>query len=225
MKSSITSKNSPPGFVSAPSADRSRPPERRVASRTRIVALPGVFHVKFQKTSAPSAPPATAPACARGCAQPAHTWRANPGSMHNRGHSPNRYTQNPRTVPMSCTARPALPAAQTPCCAQAAQALLLLLRSLTNLFFRKRCWGRTTAQPGREPGKTRLSPLAFSFQDGLRRSTVVVRQPVRWSQRLRAQPSVGGRQLACDWPQPLKSAVLFEVIEGTQWTWRRPPSA
>lgn len=196
-----------------------------MVSRTRFAASPGVSSGGISKNFGTVGTTShSTRLCTRLCATCPHL-----GSEH-RIHAqprplPNRYTQTTRTVPMSCTARPTLPAAQTPCCAQAAQALLLLLRSLTNLFFRKRCWGRTTTQPGCEPGKTRQSPLAFSFQDGLRRSTVVVRQPVRWSQRVRAQASVGGRQQASDWPQPLKSAVLFEVIEGTQWTWRRPPSA
>jgi hypothetical protein len=138
---------------------------------------------------------------------------------------PNHCTRTTQSGRVSYTTRSAPPAAQTPCCPQRAQALLLLLKFLHSLLFRKRGWGRAVPHRRSEPPKTRLSLHPISFQDGPGRSTVVVRQPVRSSERItgtgvrrRGSPRLTG-------VEPLKLALLFEVIEGTQWTWRRPPSA
>ena len=114
---------------------------------------------------------------------------------------PNRCTRTTQSVPVSCTTRSALPAAQTPCCPQIAQALLLLWKSLRSLLFRKRCWGRAVPHPGLQASKTSVSLTPISFQDGLRRSTVVVRQPVRSSERF---TGTGVRRRGSPGVQPLK---------------------
>jgi hypothetical protein len=138
---------------------------------------------------------------------------------------PNRYTRTTQLGPVSCTTWLAAPAAQTSCCPQLAQALILLLKSLLSLFFRKRLWGRAVPHPGIGPGKSRLSLLPISFQDGLRRSTVVVRLPFR-SSELITGTSVRRREIPrLRWGGTAEVGLAVRSDEGTQWTWRRPQSA
>ncbi len=92
----------------------------------------------------------------------------------------------------------------------------------TKFVLQKRALGTSRSTPRITTSKPRVSLISISFQDGLRRSTVVVRQPVRSSKR---STGTGVRRRGAPGVEPLKLALLFEVIEGTQWTWRRPPSA
>ncbi len=154
------------------------------------------------------------------CGQPSRRCRVRPQPRL----IPKHCTQTTQSVRVSCTTRSAPSAAQTSCCPQRAQPLLLLLKSLHSLLFRKSCWGRAVPHPAFEAGKNRVSLIPISFQDGLRRSTVVVRQPFRSSGRM---TGTGDRRrearLTTGGAADIRLAVRGD--EGTQWTWRRPPSA
>jgi hypothetical protein len=196
VKSSITSRSSPLGFVSAPSADHCRPRERRVAHcRTSFGAYRALSAVSSRGISKNFGPAGISSHSTslwiRLCGNCSHLSCGGPLRPQARP-LPNRCTRTTQSVLVSCTSRPARQAAQTRCCPQRAQALLLLLKSLRSLFFRKGRWGRAVPHPVSEPRKTWVSLIPISFQDGLRRSTVVVRQPVRSSGRVRARASVGG---------------------------------
>jgi hypothetical protein len=180
--------------------------------------------LKFQKTSTPSVPPVTGTGCAYRCAQTAHTHRANARPVHRPHRSPDRCTQSAQSIRVSCTTRSVPPAAQTACCPQLAQALLLILKSLQSFFFRNKCWGRPFPHPGIQARKTRVSLIPISFQDGLRRSTVVVRQPDRRSERI-AGAGVRRRGPRLTRGGAAEVSLAVRGDEGTQWTWRRPPSA
>jgi hypothetical protein len=95
----------------------------------------------------------------------------------------------------------------------------------TSLFFRKRRWGQAVPHPGLDPGKRRVSLLAISFEDGLRRSTVVVRLPFRSSKRITGT-GVRRREIPrLTWSGAADAGLAVRGDEGTQWTWRRPQSA
>jgi hypothetical protein len=179
---------------------------------------------KFQKTSTPSVPRVTAPGCAYRCAQTAHTRRANTGRVHRPDRSPTAAHRTTQSARVSYTTQPVPPAAQTASCPQLAQALLLILKLLHSLLVRKSCWGQAVPHPGIEARKTRVSLIPISFQDGVRRSTVVVRQPYRPSERI---TGTGVRRRGPRHTRGGAAEVSLAVRgdEGTQWTWRRPPSA
>lgn len=95
----------------------------------------------------------------------------------------------------------------------------------TSFFFRKRRWGQAVPHPGLDPGKRRVSLILISFQDGLRRSTVVVRLPFRSSERI---TGTGVRRRGIPrliWGGAADVGLAVRGDEGTQWTWRRPQSA
>lgn len=181
MRSSITSKSSPPGSASAPSADYCPSTDA-----TRGVLLPEIWcfgTVPGARTAEISKKLWTRrhhqsqqrlwmTMCAN-CAQfdDERPVRPQPQPI------PNRCTQTTQSVPVSCTTPPASPAAQTPCCPQHAQALILLLKSLHSLFFRKGRWGRAVPHLAIQARNPRVSLHPISFQECLRRSTVVVRRP------------------------------------------------
>jgi hypothetical protein len=93
--------------------------------------------------------------------------------------------------------------------------LITVTEISTSFFFRKRRWGRAIPHPGLDPGKRRVSLILISFQDGLRRSTVVVRLPFRSSgtDYGHERPSAGNTapHVGVD---PLTLALLFGVMKG-----------
>jgi hypothetical protein len=185
---------------------------------------PTSTRLKFPKTSTSPVPRVTALGCAYPCAQTADTRRPNTRPVHRPDRSPTAAHTATQFSCVSYTARSAPPAAQTACCPQLAQALLLILKFLHSLFFRKSCWGRAVPHPGIGARTTRVSLIPISFQDGLRRSTVVVRQPYRPSEWI---TGTGVRRRG---PRPTRGGAAEVSLavrgdEGTQWTWRRPPSA
>jgi hypothetical protein len=153
--------------------------------------------------------------CGYSCEQAAHTSAATTLSLHNRGPIPIRCTRTPQPDVVSSTPRPAPPAAQTSCCPQRAQALILLLNSLVRLFFRKRAWGRVVPHPRRCPGQTRVSLIPISFQDGVRRSTVVVRLPFRSSERI---TGTGVRRREISAPHGVLAAEVSLAVRGDEGT-------
>jgi hypothetical protein len=110
-------------------------------------------------------------------------------------------------------------AAPSPNYPQNAQPLLLLLRSLRCFFFEVHRWGHLVAERSRNRHLRGLSAPASSFQVGLRRSTVVLRLPLRSSSHYPPAAFVPGAPASGG----LRLATGFEVLvgEGTLWTWRR----
>jgi hypothetical protein len=127
---------------------------------------------------------------------------------------PIHCTRTTQAGAVSCTPRPTPPTALTRRCPHHAQALILLLKSLHSFLFRNRAWGGTTPHPRPGPEQTRLSLTPISFQDGVRRSTVVVRLPFRSSERITGTGVHRREHRTSQGEAAEKSALLFEVTKG-----------
>jgi hypothetical protein len=199
VRSSITSRSSPLGSVSAPSADSHHRSHAEWCVAAQDFGLLGPQLAAGARSGAENSKKLVTRRhhqsqlglCIPLCANCGQIPDERPDGPQPRP-IPNRCTRTTQSVPVSYTTRPARRAAQTSCCPHLAQALLLLLKSLRSLFFRKGCWGRAVPHPGFQASKTLMSLIPISFQERLRRSTVVVRQPDRSSECLRARASVGG---------------------------------
>src|ERR1700739_1826540 len=92
-------------------------------------------------------------------------------SLFHPHRSKKAHTFTNRVIPNPITAL----AAPRPTCPQNAQHLILLLRSLHRFFFEVRRWGRALRRHRGAHRRRGLSAFTISFQDGRRRSTVVLR--------------------------------------------------
>ena len=132
------------------------------------------------------------------------TAARSPTATHEPHNQPTRHPQPGRLTP----------AAQTSCCPQHAQALILLLRSLHSFFFGKGTWGRAVPHPHVDARTPRVSLIPISFQDGAQRlygcgSTAVSVVEAGYGHR---RPSAGTSHLTG--VEPLELALLFEVMKG-----------
>ncbi|MDT5411230.1 MAG: hypothetical protein QOG14_3450, partial [Mycobacterium sp.] len=117
------------------------------------------------------------------------------------------------------------PAAQTSCCPQLAQALLLLLKYLQVSSLENGTGDRPFHTPvsTRESAECRRFRLAFKMgSDALR-----LWFDCRFGRRngLPARASVGGEYRASRGGGAADVGLAARGDEGTQWTWRRPQSA
>ena len=143
------------------------------------------------------------------------TTATDPQSLHTNHTTRPRVMHNPVSSPSSADVM-----LSTTC-----TGLNTVTEISTSFFFRKRRWGRAVPHPGLDPGKRRVSLILISFQDGLRRSTVVVRLPFRSSERI---TGTGVRRRGIPrltWGGAAEVGLAVRGDEGTQWTWRRPQSA
>jgi hypothetical protein len=193
VRSSITSKSSPRGFASAPSADISG-------------KIPKNFYLGLNTCHTIG--------CGYGCEQHCSHSDANHCLHAQPRPVPNRCTRTTQPRPVSCTTPSAPPAALTSCCPQLAQALILLLKYLRVCSLENGAGDKPfhTPVPSRESAECRCFRLAFKMaSDALR-----LWFDCRFGRRngLPARASVGGQYRASRGVAPPTLALLFGVMKG-----------
>src|ERR1700730_7942443 len=173
------SKSSRRGSASAPSADI-RPDSKKLLPRPQHLSQDPAVDTAVRKLLTLSYQPLVR------C-----TTAADPQPLHTNHTIRARVMHNPAGSPSSADVM------LSPTCTGP----ITVIEISTSFFFRKRLWGRTVPHPALDPGKRRVSLILISFQDGLRRSTVVVRLPFRSSgtDYGRGRPSAGNTAPHVGW--------------------------